>query len=146
MFVPSLESLFSLGFEGRESGRPWNFAGMSRTPGGIQKVCAKKSLCSFLARILESDYQYLISRLCSSSGEITGISLDDIHSCKKVQKITGPALNSFGADICARRQGREEESAEGWDGDGFYCKIEKRGYPKRGVCGDGGRPKYISWT
>ena len=46
-FVPSLESLSSLGFEGRNLGCPENFAGMSRTPGGVQKVCAKKTSCSF---------------------------------------------------------------------------------------------------
>ena len=31
-FVPSLESLSSLGFEGRNLGCPGTFAGMSRTP------------------------------------------------------------------------------------------------------------------
>ena len=41
-FVPSLESLSCLGFEERNLGRPGNFAGMSRTPGGVQKVRAKK--------------------------------------------------------------------------------------------------------
>ena len=41
-FVPSLESLSSLGFEERNLGCPGNFAGMSRTPGGVQKVSAKK--------------------------------------------------------------------------------------------------------
>ena len=41
-FVPSLESLSSLGLEERNLGCPGNFAGMSRTPGGAQKVCAKK--------------------------------------------------------------------------------------------------------
>ena len=40
-FVLSLENLSSLGFEGRNLGCPENFAGMSRTPGGVQKVCAK---------------------------------------------------------------------------------------------------------
>ena len=44
-FVPSLESLSSLGFEERNLGCPGNFAGISRTPGGIQKVSAKKSSC-----------------------------------------------------------------------------------------------------
>ena len=39
-FVLSLESLSSLGFEERNLGCPGNFAGMSRTPGGVQKVCA----------------------------------------------------------------------------------------------------------
>ena len=38
-FVLSLKSLSSLGFEERHLGCPGNFAGMSRTPGGVQKVC-----------------------------------------------------------------------------------------------------------
>ena len=46
-FVPSLESLSFLGFEERNLGCPGNFAGMSRTPGGVQKVCAIKSSCAF---------------------------------------------------------------------------------------------------
>ena len=46
-FVPSLESLSSLGFEGRNLGCPWNFAGMSRTPAGVQKVSAKKVRAHF---------------------------------------------------------------------------------------------------
>ena len=37
-----LESLSSLDFEERNLGCPRNFAGMSRTPGDVQKVCAKK--------------------------------------------------------------------------------------------------------
>ena len=37
----ALETLSSLGFEERNPGCPGNFAGMSRTPGGVQKVCAK---------------------------------------------------------------------------------------------------------
>ena len=41
-FVPALESLSSLGFDERNPGCAGNFAGMSRTPGGVQKVCAKK--------------------------------------------------------------------------------------------------------
>ena len=39
-FVLSLESLSSLGFEERNLGCPGNLAGMSRTPGGVPKVCA----------------------------------------------------------------------------------------------------------
>ena len=35
--VPSLESLSFLGFEERNLGCPGNFAGMSQTPGGVQK-------------------------------------------------------------------------------------------------------------
>ena len=46
-FAPSLESLSSLGFEERNLGCPGNFAGMSRTPGGVQKVCAKKFARTF---------------------------------------------------------------------------------------------------
>ena len=46
-FVPALESLSSLGFEERNLGCPGNFAGMSRTPGGVQKVCAKKVRAHF---------------------------------------------------------------------------------------------------
>ena len=45
-FVPSLESLSSLGFEERNLGCFGNFAGMSQTFGGVQKVCAKKSSCA----------------------------------------------------------------------------------------------------
>ena len=46
-FMPSLESLSSLGFEARNLGRPGNFAGMSLTPGGVQKVCGKKVCARF---------------------------------------------------------------------------------------------------
>ena len=46
-FVPSVESLSSLGFEGRSLGCPEILAGMSRTPGGVQKVCAKKVRAHF---------------------------------------------------------------------------------------------------
>ena len=43
-----LESLSSLGFEERNLGCPENFAGISRTPAGLQKVCAKKVCVHFL--------------------------------------------------------------------------------------------------
>ena len=46
-FVLSLESLSSLGFEERNLGCRANFAGMSRSPGGVQKVCAKKVRAHF---------------------------------------------------------------------------------------------------
>ena len=46
-FVPSLESLSSLGFEEINLGYPGIFAGMSRTPGGVRKVCAKKLRAHF---------------------------------------------------------------------------------------------------
>ena len=45
--MPSLESLFSLGLERGNPGSAGNFAGMSRTPGGVPKVCAKTRLRSF---------------------------------------------------------------------------------------------------
>ena len=45
-FVLSLESLSSLGFEE-------NFAGMSQTPGGVQKVCAKRIRAHFSLPNLE---------------------------------------------------------------------------------------------
>ena len=41
-FVPSLEGLSSLGFEGRNLGCLRNFAGMSWAPGGVQKVCVQE--------------------------------------------------------------------------------------------------------
>ena len=47
-FVLSLESLSSLGFEERNLGCAGNFAGMSRTPESVQKVCAKK-VCALLS-------------------------------------------------------------------------------------------------
>ena len=46
-FVPSLKSFSSLGFEERNQGCPGNFAGMSRTSGGVQKVFAKKVRAHF---------------------------------------------------------------------------------------------------
>ena len=46
-FVPALESLSSLGFEERNLGCPRNFAGISRTLGGAQKVRAKKLRAHF---------------------------------------------------------------------------------------------------
>ena len=46
-FVPSLESLSSLRLEGGNLGCPKNFAGMSQTPGGVQKLRAKKVRAHF---------------------------------------------------------------------------------------------------
>ena len=46
-FVPSCESLSSLAFEEMNLGYPENFAGMSRTYGVVQKVCAKKVRARF---------------------------------------------------------------------------------------------------
>ena len=47
-FVPSLESLSSLGLEQRNLGCAGNFAGISRTPGGVQKVCEKSTFAFFV--------------------------------------------------------------------------------------------------
>ena len=52
-FVPSLETLSSLGFEERNLGCPGIFAGMSRTPGGVRKVRAKKVRAHFSFPIFE---------------------------------------------------------------------------------------------
>ena len=47
-FMLSLESLSkTLGFEERNLGCPRNFAGMPRTPGGVQKVGAKEVRAHF---------------------------------------------------------------------------------------------------
>ena len=46
-FVPSLESLSFLGFEKRNLECPGDFGGKSGTPGGLQKVCAKKVCAHF---------------------------------------------------------------------------------------------------
>ena len=54
-FVPSLESLSSLGFEGRNLGCPRILAGISRTPGGAQTVCAKKVRAHFSFPMRGSD-------------------------------------------------------------------------------------------
>ena len=48
-FVPSLESLLSLGFEGGNLVCPGNFARMCRTHGGVQKACATNSSGSSFA-------------------------------------------------------------------------------------------------
>ena len=58
---PSLESLSSLGFEERNLVCPGNFAGMSQTPAGVQKVCAKKSSCA-----------YILLSPCRTRGEAKG--------------------------------------------------------------------------
>ena len=50
-FVPSLESLCSFGLAGRSQGCPGKFAGMSRTLGALQKVCAKKVRAHFLSLV-----------------------------------------------------------------------------------------------
>ena len=47
MFVPSLESLSSLGLEGRSLECSMKFARMFRTPKGVQKVCATKARTHF---------------------------------------------------------------------------------------------------
>ena len=49
---PPSKVCLSLGFEERNLGRPGTFAGMSRTFGGVQKVCAKKFVRIFHSLIL----------------------------------------------------------------------------------------------
>ena len=63
-FVPSLEGLSSLGFEDRNLGCPWNFAGMSRTPGGVQKVSAKNSCAFFVPSSREATSRHM-SHICA---------------------------------------------------------------------------------
>ena len=46
-FVPSLESLFSLGFEGRNVGCPGNFCRDVPDPWGCSKSSCKKRSCAF---------------------------------------------------------------------------------------------------
>ena len=71
-FVPSLESLSSLGFEERNLGCPRNFVGMSRTPGCVQKVCAKKVRAHFsfpsYARKLRADFPFPARIRCLEKG------------------------------------------------------------------------------
>ena len=50
-FMLSLESLSSLGFEERNLGCPGNFAGMSRTLGGVQKFVQTKFVRIFRSLI-----------------------------------------------------------------------------------------------
>ena len=47
-FVPSLQSLSSLGFEERNLGCPGNFAGVCRTPGVVRKVVHVHFFCSLI--------------------------------------------------------------------------------------------------
>ena len=51
-FVLSFESLSSLGFEKRNLGSPGNFAGMSRTPAGVQKFMQKTFVRIFRSLLL----------------------------------------------------------------------------------------------
>ena len=60
-FVLYLETLSSLGFEERNLGCPRNFAGMSRTPGGVQKVCAKQVRAHFSFPKSGLKWLYLVS-------------------------------------------------------------------------------------
>ena len=53
-FAPSLERSSSFGFDESNLGCPGNFGRRCQTPGGVQKVCAKKSLCAFFVIYLWS--------------------------------------------------------------------------------------------
>ena len=59
-FVPSLESLSSLGFEERNLGCPGNFA-------GVQKVCAKKVRAHFSFLVEKSQEGTVVEKTCSLS-------------------------------------------------------------------------------
>ena len=63
-FVPTLETLSSLGFEERNPGCPGNFAGMSRTPGGVQKFVQKNFVRIFRSLITASAPLPLQGPLC----------------------------------------------------------------------------------
>ena len=60
-FAPSLESLSSLDFEEKNLGGPGNFAGMSWTYGGVQKICAKKGCVHVSAQY----YIYIVTLVCA---------------------------------------------------------------------------------
>ena len=88
-FVPALETLSSLGFEERNPGCPGNFAGMSRTPGGVQKVCAKK---------LRAHFSFPI---CRRAALIRWATSPDSYHCQFRTPTPHPPpklLNSTGAD------------------------------------------------
>ena len=60
-FEPSLESLSSLSCEGRKLGCPGNFAGMSQTLVGVQKVSAnKKNRVHFSISSLSIKFAYFL--------------------------------------------------------------------------------------
>ena len=65
-FVLSLESLSSLGFGERNLGYPGDFrSGVSRTPGGVQKVCAKKVRAHFSFPIFPGGKRHININFCS---------------------------------------------------------------------------------
>ena len=75
-FVPSLKSLSSLGFEERNPGCPRNFAGMSRTPGGVQKLRAKKVRAHFSLPIFgccNSEPRFECDLLTVICGDVVGL-------------------------------------------------------------------------
>ena len=69
-FVPALETLSSLGFEERNPGCPGNFAGMSRTLGGVQKVCAKKLRAHFSFPIILEPFPACFAK-CRRQGVVS---------------------------------------------------------------------------
>ena len=75
--LPSLESLSSLGFEGRNLGCPGIFAGMSRTPGGVRKVCAEKSSCAFFV-----PYRQVVLFVFRDGGSLRSLSTPQFDSAK----------------------------------------------------------------
>ena len=79
-FVPALESLSSLGFEERNLGCPGIFAGMSRTPGGVQKVCAKKLRAHF-SFPTKSDRNKKIGHFLTGGGRNGGYATSARQEC-----------------------------------------------------------------
>ena len=74
-FVPAFESLSSLGSEERNLGCPGNFTGMSRTTGGVPKVCAKKLRAHFsfpFHRLLESYFLWILAEKSTVMGRLEG--------------------------------------------------------------------------
>ena len=94
-FVPALETLSSLGFEERNPGCPGNFAGMSRTPGGVQKVCAKKLRAHFSfpnIRWIQEGFKggFLQKHLNPIRGPFLSDSVQILGVCPAVSPTFGP--------------------------------------------------------
>ena len=75
-FVPSLESLSSLGFEGRNLGCPGNFAGDVPDSGGVKKFVQKKLARTFFSPnvVFRIFPKYVIAISCNNFSRIFFIS------------------------------------------------------------------------
>ena len=90
-FEPSLESSSFLSFEERNVGCPGNFAGMSRTPGGVQKVCAKNVCAHFwfptsVGLGLSSRAPVMVCKGCEGQKVLQSPKPRKIQSSEKVTK------------------------------------------------------------